>query len=175
MNTVSLAAVIIMITAVLCVCIFKFANKDGKIKTEYDERQKIVRGRAYMYAFYSELIVQALIMLIFMTGVELPIEDYALLFIGIILGCMVLCAYCIWNDVYWGLNNDHRRYHIIFIAGIAINAIDIVIAAISGTLIQNGKIGICILNIIVLIMLVAIYIEMFIKNILNSRTAAEEE
>ena len=175
MDITTLAVLICMVVAVLCVCLFKFANKDGKVRTEYDERQKAVRGKAYTYAFYTELIAQTLIMFLLMTGVELPIEDYALIFIGMILGCEVLCAYCVWNDVYWGLNNDKRRFHIIFVAGIFINALDIVIAAVSGTLVQNGKVGMYMLNITVLIMLVLIYIEMLIKSIIDRKAAAVEE
>ena len=175
MNIISFVAVFLMVSVVLCVCIFKFANKDGRIKTEYDERQKAVRGKAYRYAFYTEVIAQTVIMLIFMTGTELPIEDYALIFTGIILGCEVLCAYCIWNDVYWGLNNDHRRYHIVFVAGILLNAMDIVIAAVNGVLVRNGKLGMYMLNITVLMMLVSVYIEMLIKSVLDRKAAAVEE
>jgi hypothetical protein len=174
MDAITFSAVFIMITAVLVVAVFKFANKNGKVRTEYDERQKAIRGKAYMYAFYTEVIVQVMLMWIFLTGVELPIENYALMFIGIILGCLVLCLYCVWNDVYWGLNNDHRRYHIVFAAGLLINLAVVVMAASSGMLIQNGKIGIYILNIMVLVMLVLVYAVMLIKKIMNKQAEKEE-
>ncbi len=173
---VSLMFVIgLMVAAVLIVILFKYANKDGKVKTEYDERQKTLRGNAYKYAFYTEALAQILIMLLFMAKIELPIENYALLFIGIILGCIVLCGYCIWNDVYWGLNNDRKRYHIILIVVVVLNALSVIMSVVSGDIFQNGKIGMPMLNIIVLIMIAVVYLELLIKKIADKKAVKEEE
>lgn len=176
METVSFAFVTgLMVAAILIVCILKYANKDGRVKTEYDERQTAVRGKAYRYAFYAEIFAQVVIMWILMTGMELPIEDYALLFIGVILGCMVLCAYCIWHDVYWGMNNDHRRFYIIFIVATILNAFPVVAGALRGTLIENGKIGMPLLNIAVLVMMAAVFIELFIKSMMDKKAEKTED
>ena len=174
MNATSLGFVIgLMIAAVLLVFIFKFANKDGKVKTEYDERQKAVRGKAYRYAFYTEIFAQVVLMCLFMSEIELPIHNYVLVFIGIILGCMVLATYCIWNDVYWGLNNDHRRYHIVLAVALVINILPLYFNAISGNLMENGKLGMPALNGVVIIMLIIVYIELLIKKIRDKDTAEE--
>ena len=163
-----------MVAAVIVYFLFRFANKDGKLKTEYDERQKAVRGKAYRYAFYAEIFAQVLIMWLFMSGVKLPVEDYALIFTGIILGCLVLACYSIWNDVYWGLNNDRRKYHIIFILAMALNALPVIGSAAGGSLFVNGRIGLPLLNIIVLVMMMVIYVEMIIKKILDKRADSKE-
>ena len=171
MNATSLGFIIgLMVAAVLLVFIFKFANKDGKVRTEYDERQKAVRGKAYRYAFYTEIFAQVIISCIFMSNIELPIENYVLLFIGIILGCTVLATYCIWNDVYWGLNNNHKRFHIIFIAALILNILPVYFNSISGTLTENGKLGMPGLNIIVIIMMVIVYAELLIKSVMDKDT-----
>ena len=173
MNATSLGFIIgLMIAAVLLVFIFKFANKDGKVKTEYDERQKAVRGKAYRYAFYTETFAQGILMCLFMSDIELPIHDYVLVFIGIILGCLTLAMYCIWNDVYWGLNNNHKRYHIILAFALVLNILPVFFNVIGGTLMDNGKLGMPALNIVVTIMLVIVYIELLIKKI---RDKVEDE
>ncbi len=164
----------ILVGLIIVVCLFKFANRDGKVKTEYDERQKEIRGRAYKYAFYTEMICQAVIMCLLMSGLELPVENYALLFIGVMIGCTVLAAYCIWNDVYWGLNNDHKRYQIIFAIAIVLNFLPVFFGAKSGTLFENGKIGFPVLNITVLVMMVIIFVEMIIKKALDRKADKEE-
>ena len=174
MNATSVGfAIGLMIAAVLLVAIFKYANSDGKVRTEYDERQKAVRGKAYRYAFYTEVFAQTIVMWLFMAGIELPIEDYALVFIGIILGCMVLATYCIWNDVYWGLNNNHRRYQLIFAAAVVLNILPVIMNALNGTLIENGKIGMPVFNIIVLVMMVIVYAELLIKKLVGDRNEEE--
>ncbi len=165
----------LMIAAVIVVCILKYANRDGKVRTEYDERQKAVRGKAYRYAFYTEIISQVVIMWILMMGIELPVEEYALIFIGVILGCIVLCAYCIWHDVYWGMNNDHRRFYIIFVVATILNAFPVVAGALRGTLIENGKIGMPLLNIAVLVMMAAVFIELFIKSMMDKKAEKTED
>ena len=174
MNATSLGFVIgLMIAAVLIVFIFKFANKDGKVKTEYDERQKAVRGKAYKYAFYTEVFAQAILMCLFMSDIEIPVQNYVLIFIGIILGCMVLATYCIWNDVYWGLNNDHRKYHIVFIVALIFNILPVFFNAIGGSLMEDGKLGMPALNIVVIFMMVIIYAELLFKKIREK--ASDEE
>ncbi len=90
----------LMISAVLIVIIFKVSNKDGRVRTEYDERQQAVRGKAYMAAFYTGALAEILIMCLLMTGIELPVEPYALVFAGIMASCTVLAGYCIWIVVY---------------------------------------------------------------------------
>lgn len=163
----------LMIAAVVIVVLFKYANKDGRVRTEYDERQKGVRGKAYRYAFYTEVFAQVVLMFMYMSGIELPIEDYVLQFIAIMTGCIVLAVYCIWNDVYWGMNNDHRKYHIIFVVAILLNALPIVGAIRGGNWGENGKLGMPLLNAIVLIMMGIIYAELFIKYMMKKD--ADEE
>ena len=168
-------AIGIMVGLVIVVLLFKYANKDGRIRTEYDERQKTVRGKAYRFAFYAELFAQAVLMWVFMSGIKLPVEDYALLFIAVIFGCLVLATYCIWNDVYWGLNNDRKRYHIIFIIAIILNIIPVAGAVRTGTLFENGKLGMPMLNIVVLVMIAYIYLLLLVKKIFGGKADGEEE
>ena len=42
----------IVIGLIACVVLFKISNTNHKSKTEYDERQQVIRGKAYRYAFY---------------------------------------------------------------------------------------------------------------------------
>lgn len=162
-----------MIGVILVVLLFKFANKDGKIKTEYDERQNAVRGKAYKYALYTEVAAQAVVMWLMMTNIELPIEDYGLVFIAIIIGLTVLAAYCIWKDVYWGLNNNRKRYHIILLVAVILNFFPVVMNIKMGTLMENGKIGMSLFNIVVLAMMAVVHIELVIKAIVDKK--ADEE
>ena len=53
-------AIGICIGLIFCVIIFRFANRNKKLKSEYDERQLQIRGRSYMFAFYAVVIYEAL-------------------------------------------------------------------------------------------------------------------
>ena len=111
-------------------------------------------------------------MIIDIGGISFPFENYLLHFASILAGYIVLCCYSIWHDVYWGLNNDPRRYSLIFIFTGILNLIPIIGAVKSGTLMENGKFGLPFMNILVMIMLIAIGICFLVKHIADS---SEEE
>ena len=50
----------LIIGLAIAAILIKAANKDGKFKTKYDERQEAVRGKAYKYSFYTLLFFDVL-------------------------------------------------------------------------------------------------------------------
>ncbi|MBO4289242.1 MAG: hypothetical protein J5865_03975 [Lachnospiraceae bacterium] len=158
-----------MVGLVLCVIFARLANKDHKTKTEYDERQKAIRGRGYMFGFYTLLIFEAVIVILGMSGVELPVDAYLVHFAGILIGLLVFVCYCIWNDGYWGINNDRKRYAIIFAVAALLNAIPIVGVIRDGTLYKDGKFSIQILNVMVLAMLIIVILVLAVKGLVDRR------
>ena len=159
-------AVGIALGLVIAVLLVKYANKDHAVKSKYDERQEAVRGKAYRYAFYSILIYEALMLVLEVGQISLPLPSYVLHFAGIIVGCLVLAGYSIWNDVYWGLNNTRKRYAVIFLVCAALNAIPVVF-----TILGKATFDAAWLNAIVLIMLAVVGIELIIKEIIDKREA----
>ncbi len=160
----------IAIGIVLVVLLLKFANTNHKKETEYDERQKAIRGRGYMYGFYTMMVYEALMICIGMSGVTLPVAPIAIHFTGIVLGGMVLASYCVWKDAYWGLNNNLKRYAIVFLATAALNAIPIIASVKSdGFNLMDGPI----LNLICLVMLGVLGVE-FLAKYLMDKDGAEE-
>ena len=86
---------------VLALVIVRTVNRDRKLRTEYDEMQKLARGQAYKYAFYAVMIYEALVCWLSM-GIELPAEQSVIHFFGIFVGITVQACYCIWKDAYIG-------------------------------------------------------------------------
>jgi hypothetical protein len=159
-------AVGIIVGLIIVLILLKFANNDKAVKSKYDERQEAVRGKAYRYAFYSVMIYEALMLVLEIGQIALPLPSYILHFAGIIVGCIVLAGYCIWKDVYWGLNNNRKRYAVIFLICAALNAIPVVPMITGKTSLDSGW-----LNVIVLIMMAVIGIELIIKEIMDRREA----
>ena len=165
----------LMVGLILVVVLFKIANTDRKIKSEYDERQQRIRGRAYKYAFYTMVIYQVLMIGMEIGGISLPIEAYVSEFFGIFLGVTVLGGYCVWHDVYWGLNNDKKRYFIIFGVCLLLNLLPVVMPVISGEFAKNGIGGAPMMNILVIIMMAILIIEMGIKHFVDMNKKDEED
>ena len=165
----------IFIGIILLLVIFRYANYNHKAKTEYDERQSRIRGKAYQLGFYTIMIYEVIVMALEMGNIPLPLESWMLHFAGVILGCTVLAVYSIWKDAYWGVNNNRRRYGIIFVFLAIVNAIPVVGAVREGTLITDGKLDIPFMNIIVLIMMGVIGIVLLIKAYTDRGMEAEED
>lgn len=87
-------------------------NKNRRMRTEYDEMQKKVRGEAYCIAFYTVMIIEGILCFV-TTAVEVPMEPIVLHFMVIFVGVLVQAGYSIWHDAYVGLNTRLGRYILI--------------------------------------------------------------
>ncbi|MCR5503644.1 MAG: hypothetical protein K6F53_11610 [Lachnospiraceae bacterium] len=166
-------AIGLIVGILLCIVLFKYANRDHKAKTDYDERQKNLRNNAYRYAFYTIVIYEAIMIILDMGSVSLPMEHFLLHFGAIIAGGIVQVGYSIWNDVYWGLNNDRKKYYIIFLVIFILNAIPIIGSLLRGGMIVDGKLSTPFLNVLCEILILAVIIELFIKSLVDRREDQE--
>ena len=79
----------LIIGIIFAIIIIKMFNKDGKAVTKYDERQKVVRGEAYKYGFFSILITCGILMVLNTQEGILNVLGDTLFFIPIIIGVIV--------------------------------------------------------------------------------------
>ena len=86
-----------------------FRNRLSKDKQDcYDERQVIVRGKGYQYAFFTTM---GLLML-YATFAE-PIEKYleaGIIPLAILLfSILISMGYCLFHDAFWGLSSKKNK------------------------------------------------------------------
>ena len=167
-------AIGLMVGLVISVILIKAANKDHKIKTQYDERQELIKGKGYKYSFYTMLFIEVVLMLLDMSEISLPFENYLLHICTVLLGCLVLCIHSIWNGVYWGLNNNHKRYTIIIAVAVILNIIPVAAAIAHDSFSGHGIDSIPIINLIVLVWMAIIGIVALVKKIVDSKACEEE-
>ena len=168
-------AVGILFGLIIAILLVRMANTNKKYKTEYDERQLRVRGDAYRYAFYTVVIYEAILAVLAVGDITLPIQGYLVHFAGILLGCLVLSGYSIWKDAWWGINNNRKRYAVIFIICAVLNLIPVIGSIATGTLMQEGQLMSPFLNVMVCIMLLLVGIELLVKNLMDKNSGKEEE
>ena len=164
----------LMVGLILAVCLLKFANKNHKAKTNYDERQELIRGTAYRYAFYAVVICEAVLALLDIFGVTIPLNTFLTHFSVIVIGGIVLAGYSIWKGVYWGLNNDKKRYIAIIVIATFINALPVAGAIRNGEMIVDGQFDLAWLNVMVLIMMAAIGIVAVVKMLVDKNQSEED-
>ena len=168
-------AVGILIGLVIAVLLVRFANKNKKYKTEYDERQLRVRGDAYRYAFYTMAVIEVILFILKLAEVSLPVHDAVLHIASVLIGCIVLCVYSIWKDAYWGINNNRKRYGVVMVVCGLLNLIPVVGAFAEGSMVQDGMITGPVINLMVCIMLLLIGFELLLKHILEKRAEQPED
>ena len=86
-----------------------FRNRLSKKQQDcYDERQVIVRGKGYQYAFFTTM---GLLMLY--AAFAEPIEKYmeaGIIPIAILLfSGLILMGYCLFHDAFWGLSSKKNK------------------------------------------------------------------
>ena len=162
-------AIGILIGLILALALIPIANNNRKVRSEYDERQLRVRGDAYRYAYYSMIICEVILLILSIGEVTLPVPDYVLHFGGILIGCLVLCTYCIWKDAYWGLNNNRRRYGIILVVAGLLNAIPLF-----GAVSHKSTLDFPYVNLLTCVMLLVVGAELLLKQFLDRRAENRE-
>ena len=163
---------------IICYIAFKRLNNDHKVKSEYDERQRLIRGRSYMFAFYGTIIAEALMMCLSMGGVfeGLPIPDYVYHFFSMFVGLIVLIIHSVWNGAYWGLNNNIKRYTLTFIFLFIFNLIPFMGFFREGVQIQNGVIvNFPFMNFFVIIMMIVLAVCLLAKKRIDNMEEGRED
>lgn len=153
----------VVIGLILSLILLVVCNKNRKIRTEYDERQKAVRGQAYAWGFFSAIAYFAVMSIASIMDVTMYVSDTVLFFGGIFFCVTVMAVYSIWKDAYWGLNNNRKSYAIVFIAAFVINLLVAIINIVSGEMVVDGVIqGSCV-NLLCAVMFVVIGMTLLIK------------
>lgn len=128
-----------VIISIVFIIIIMLVKRDGKIKGKYDERQELVRGRGYKYAFYTLMFYNALLEFIAAIIEKRFMQGTIQVIIGMCIGIVVYASYCIWNDSYFAINDNPKRVLIIFILIGAINFSLGIINLVEGDWVNDGQ------------------------------------
>ena len=165
----------ILVGLLIGIIILKYINQDSKIRAKYDERQQLVRGKAYRLAFWTAVILMALYSMADAYGLDLPIKRYIIPFIIIIISILVHATYAIFNDGYFGVNENRKKAFIVFVLIGLLNFGVAVLEIKRGKMMEDGKLGAPFMNLICGISFVLIGIVLIIKNMITKEDIDEEE
>lgn len=143
-------------------------NKDKKVKTKYDERQKQARGKAYTYGFYTMIISSYALMLAHMFGLGHFIGFYGYI-ATVILGIIVQMTYAIFKDAYVGMNVNFRKYMIFMSIISLINIAATVAAFINNEMIVDGALQSPFMNLLCSILFAVLVADLGIKKLIDKK------
>ena len=98
----------ILLVAIVCTVLGKMAKKkNGAGKGEYDERQQVVRGKAFTWAYTVLLIYLALWMVLRSLEIPFFMEGVSVM-AGVFLSIAVCVGYSIFHDAYFKASESPR-------------------------------------------------------------------
>lgn len=166
-------ALVFIIAFTIAVLAFIVARLFKKQKPKFDERQELVRGKAYKHAFLAMLIYGALyISCSLLIEKEFLITSVALI-IGMFIGLVVYAVYSIWNEAFFSLNDTPKTYIILLICTAFLNAQSGINTIVDGSIIENGTLALDSVSLICAVSFTIILMTMLIKIVINKK--AEQE
>ncbi|NLG04866.1 MAG: hypothetical protein GX567_13700 [Clostridia bacterium] len=163
---------VLFIFGIIIFVLKKKAHIGGKC--EYDERQQLVRGKAFKIGFFTLIFYNAGYGLLSeMIGRSFASVSFAMLF-GIIFTVVIYGAYCMWNDAYFALNETPKTAVALLIAICMINLIIGITNLVSGRCFVNGMITVSAMNLIVGVALFILFIIISIKTLINKNAERED-
>lgn len=133
-------AVGILAALIIFGVVWKFNKR--KMKGSFDERQELIRGRGYKYAFFTVMALLAIYLVADIAGAfeVIPVTHSLVIFTILLISVVVYALYCIRNDSYFGVGVDYRSYKAIMWVIIVINAVSAFMGMRDG-LFENGKLA----------------------------------
>ena len=162
------------ISVLLIFVIFRRLNTDGSTRTEYDERQKAVRGVGYMYGFYTAVAFFVVMMALDLLEITIPAVDSVLYFTGLVVAGAVVTAYSILHDAYWGMNNNIQFYTRFFIGIGGFNLVYGIWSIVSGSMIENGVLQLPFINLEAGLFIAGIGVLLLVKRGMDQKEEAGE-
>ena len=170
MTDLLLLIIIFIFIFALILIVSKFSKNKSY---NFDERQEIIRGRAFKYAYFSYLIygagygaVSDLLEKDFMTT---PTS----FLVGMYISLIIFAVYNICNEAFFAFNQKPVSYILIFSITTLCSGFSGISAIIDGSIIENGVLTLDCIGVISSIAFATILITMLIKIIINKK--AEQE
>ncbi len=163
----------VMYAVLMTLIIFRMCHEG---KPEYDERQKLVNGKAYEYGFYTMLVLSVIYVLAWFMGIadEFLSPGVAVMLITLIVAAVV-GIYNVINDGYIAVNAYEERVIATLSAILAVNILATIGGIRTGSLIKDGKLGISSVNAFCGLLMLALIVAIVIRKARNKKEDDDEE
>lgn len=161
---------------ILIVILLKWTKKgrSGEVRCRWDERQLLIRGNGFKYAFFTIII---LLYLYSMLGSEIhgfPMDYQATGILIIFLGAIVDIVYCIWNGAYFALNENRKRVLVLFAVLGGINLLLGIRSLTNGDAFTEGVLNVRSANLFCGILFIVIFASLLLRMAVAEKESEED-
>ena len=139
---------------------------------EFDERQEIIRGKAYQHAFFAVMLYSALYGILVVTAERPLMEDGLSALIAMFVGVVAFAVESIARDAFFTAKNRPKSYIILYAAIIFMQIVNIIGNIKEGHLVENGVLTMRVLPIVCAVVFTIVLVAILIK---TARKPKEED
>ncbi len=135
-------------------------------RSDFDERQLALRGKAFQHAFFAVLIFSAVYTLLVMIIGHPLMEDGVSTLLAALFGVMVFAVECVMRDAFFTVSKTPKYYILLIVAVILSNGITGIDKLRDGSMVRDGLLTFSCFNfagaVLFLVVLVAILLKLFV-------------
>lgn len=159
----------ILVGLILAIVLIAAATKGEAVKAQFDERQELVRGRGFKYAFFGMLFWGVFLFMLEPLEITLPMSLGNASLLSIIIGATIYASYCIWNDGYFALNQRSGLIMAVLTIMGLINLLLGINAFAKGSVWTDGQLSMSTINLFCGIMMIIVCVTMLLKKFVKDR------
>jgi len=125
-----------VVGVIVFILLKRYTVRGSGIKAAYDERQELLRGRAYQYAFFSMCGWYCLQGILLLAGIHL-MDELTGNFMGFLIGAGVFGITCVLTDAYFVPNQKQKPYLILLSIIALMNGFTAVSCFLDGSLLAD--------------------------------------
>lgn len=163
----------IFIAIVISIIVWKRLKKTKK--PYYDERQELIRGRAYKNGFYAMIIWIGISMFAEFLFDRTIFDRGSFAIITVLVGIGVNVVYSILHDSYFYVNMNRKKYILLLIIVTLINLASSIVMIISGGIVVDGVVTYKATNIFVTIFLAVVLLAVYIREKIEKLLEKKDE
>ena len=164
----------VLLGIILIAILLRWTKKRGTGgKCQYDERQQLVRGKGFQYAFATLVICNGLYAFEDAVVPSRIMESGLAIGMCVVISVAVYACYCIWNDGYFALNENPTRVIIVFGLIALVNILVFARETYSTGILEDGRLIMPCLNLCCGILLLVISLAILVKKRRSGREAEE--
>ena len=165
--------VAVLVILILIPLILYRRDQSLKGNRDFDERQELLRGRAYQHAFLTVGGYTALYtMLVLFSGRQF-MEDGVSTMVACFLGLAVFAVECIWRDAFFTADNRPRAYIILIAVNVLLQTAGGVEKLREGLVVQNGLLTMECLQLVCALTFLAVLAALGVKGLASRREERE--
>ena len=175
------STVVIIMVLILLIVLFVFNVKKDPTKDQFDERQEMIRKKAYKYSAMTMLFSAIFYYFLCAVSEKQFMEDGVSVLLIAFLGIAVFAIYSIFNDSFFGFRGQRNAIqrpgtYVMLVSFIVIsNGIGAVRMLQEHELIKNGVLTHNVMNMALAILFLAILIALGIKFLMNRNESRRAE